>query len=52
MEKFPGYWEDISMVWAALKEAKSKKLSLATIWLDIANAYGSILHKQIIFALL
>ena len=41
----------ISVVWAALKEAKSKILSLATIWLDIANAYGSIPHKLIIFAL-
>ena len=51
MEKVPGCWEHISMVWAALKEAKSKNLSLATIWLDIANAYGSIPHKLIIFAL-
>ena len=41
----------ISVVWAALKEAKSKTLSLATIWLDIANAYGPIPHKLIIFAL-
>ena len=32
-------------------EAKSKNLSYATIWLDIANAYGSIPHKLIIFAL-
>ena len=39
MEKVPGCWEHISMVWAALKEAKSKNLSLATIWLDIANAH-------------
>ena len=51
MEKVPGCWEHISMVLAALKEAKSKNLSLATIWLDIANAYGSIPHKLIIFAL-
>ena len=51
MEKVPGCWEHISMVWAALKEAKSKNLSLAMIWLDIANAYGSIQHKLIIFAL-
>ena len=51
MEKVPGCWEHISMVWAALKEAKSKNLSLATVWLDIANAYGSIPHKLIIFAL-
>ena len=39
------------MVWAALKDAKSKNLALATIWLDIANTYGSIPHKLIIFAL-
>ena len=51
MGKVPGCWEHISMVWAVLKEAKSKNLSLATIWLDIANAYGSIPHKLIIFAL-
>ena len=51
IEKVPGYWEHISMVWAALKEAKSKNLSLATIWFDIANAYESIPHKLIIFAL-
>ena len=31
MEKVPGCWEHISMVSAALKEAKSKNLSLATI---------------------
>ena len=45
MEQVPGCWEHISMVWAALKEAKSKNLSLATICFDIANAYGSIPHK-------
>ena len=39
------------MVWHALKEARAKKSNLAVIWLDIANAYGSILHKLIVFAL-
>ena len=39
------------MVWHALKEARMQKSTLATIWLDIANAYGSIPHKLIIFAL-
>ena len=39
------------MVWHALKEARTHKSTLATIWLDIANAYGSIPHKLIIFAL-
>ena len=35
----------------ALKEARKIEANLATIWLDIANAYGSIPHKPIIFAL-
>ena len=39
------------MVWHALKEARTHKSTLATIWLGIANAYGSIAHKLIIFAL-
>ena len=39
------------MVWHALKEARAKKSNLAVIWLDIANAYGSIPHKRIAFAL-
>ena len=51
MEKVAGCWEHISVVWAALKEAISKNLSLATIWCDITNAYGCIPFKLIIFAL-
>ena len=51
MEKIPGCWEHLSMVWHALKEARAQKSNLAAIWLDIANAYGSILHKLIVFAL-
>ena len=39
------------MAWHALKEARAKESNLAVIWLDIANAYGSILHKIIVFAL-
>ena len=39
------------MVWSALKEARSTKSDLATIWLDVANAYGSIPHRLIFFAL-
>ena len=42
MEKIPGCWEHLSMVWHALKEARAQKSNLAIIWLDIANAYGSI----------
>ena len=39
------------MVWSSLKEAQSTKSSLANIWLDIANAYGSILCRLLSFAL-
>lgn len=51
MEKVPGCWEHMSMVWAALKEARVNKSDLATIWLDIANAFPSIPHNLIFFAL-
>ena len=51
MEKIPGCWEHISMVWHALKEARAKNSNLTVIWLDIANAYGSIPHKLIVLAL-
>ena len=51
MDKIPGCWEHTSMVWPPLKEAQSTKSSLANIWLDIANAYGSILCRLLSFAL-
>ena len=51
MEKVPGCWEHISMVWSALKEARLNRPDLSTIWLDIGNAYDSIPHKLIFFAL-
>ena len=51
MEKIPGCWEHMSMVWSELKSSKSNKGNLAAIWLDIANAYGSVPHQLIFFAL-
>ena len=51
MEKIPGCLEQLSMVRHALKEARAQNSNLAVIWLDIANAYGSIPHKLIVFAL-
>ena len=51
MEKVPGCWEHFFMVWSVLKEARAKKSSATSIWLDIATAYGSIPHKLIFFAL-
>ena len=51
MEKVPGCWEHMSMVWSALKSAKSTKQGLCAAWLDIANAFGSVPHRLIFFAL-
>ena len=51
MEKIQRCWEHLSMVWHALKEATAQNSNLAVIWLDIGNAYGSIPHKLIVFAL-
>ena len=51
MDKVPGCWEHMSMVWSVLKVARSTRSSLANIWLDIANAYGSIPHRLLFLAL-
>ena len=46
-----GVVEHTSMVWSALQEARFQKKSLVELWLDLANAYGSIPHALIKFAL-
>ena len=46
-----GCWEHTSMVWAALKDAHSKQRLLSVTWFDLANAYGSVPHMLILFAL-
>ena len=51
MRKVPGCWEHTAMVWSALKDARKSKSSVAVLWLDLANAYGSVPHKLIEFAL-
>ena len=51
MEKVPGFWEHMSLVWDELKVANKNKINFAAIWLDIANAYGSVPHKLIYMAL-
>ena len=40
----------MSDVWSSLKSAKNGHSNLGAIWLDIANAYGSVPHKLIFFA--
>ena len=39
------------MVWEGLKQANTQNRDIATIWLDIANAYGTIPHQLIFLAL-
>ena len=51
MRRVAGCWEHTAMMWSALKDAKKSKESMAVLWLDLANAYGSVPHKLIVFAL-
>ena len=51
ISKLPGCWEHMSVVWEELKSRKVNKSNLTAVWLDIANAYGSIPHQLIFLAL-
>ena len=51
MEKIPGCWEHMSVVWDELKSRKTAKGNIAAIWLHIANAYGPVPHQLLFFAL-
>ncbi|GFO24433.1 reverse transcriptase [Plakobranchus ocellatus] len=46
-----GCLEHATMIWEAIQRAKSEKLNLDVIWLDLANAYGSEPHEMIQLAL-
>ena len=35
------------MIWEAIQRAKSEKLNLDVLWIDLANAYGSLPHEMI-----
>ena len=39
-----GCLEHGNMIWEAIKKAKVNKKDLDVIWLDLANAYGSVPH--------
>ena len=41
----PGCLEHASMIWEAIQRAKTNRLDLHVIWLDLANAYGSVPHS-------
>ncbi len=40
-----------SMIWNQIKTAKHEKSDLHIVWLDLENAYGSVPHQLITFAL-
>ncbi|XP_052093724.1 uncharacterized protein LOC127729844 [Mytilus californianus] len=47
MPEVSGCIEHTSVLTQILREAKEKKSDLAVLWLDFANAYGSIPHKLV-----
>ena len=47
----PGCIEHAYSIWGAIQEAKKDKLDLSIVWLDLANAYGSVPHKLIMKAM-
>ncbi|GFN78864.1 reverse transcriptase [Plakobranchus ocellatus] len=46
-----GCLEHATMIWEAIQRAKSEKLNLDVVRLDLANAYGSVPHEMIQLAL-
>lgn len=47
----PGCVEHSFTLWEALREAKDEARAIVISWLDLANAYGSVRHNLIQFAL-
>ena len=43
----PGCVEHAYSIWDAIQKAKAEKGDIALIWLDLANAYGSVPHNLI-----
>ena len=48
---FPGCLEHTSMIWHTIQESKKLRRDLGVVWLDLANAYGSVPHALIEFAM-
>ena len=48
---FPGCLEHSQMIWNSILSVKRDKTELHVIWLDLANAYGSVPHHLIRMAL-
>ena len=47
----PGYLKHSSMIWHTTQEAKRQKKDLNIVWVDLANAYGSVPHALIEYAM-
>lgn len=47
---FPGCVEHTSMIWEQIQSSKREKKDLYVVWLDWANAYGSIPHQLTTYA--
>ena len=41
----PGCIEHTTMIWESIQQARRNRLSLYVVWLDLANAYGSVPHQ-------
>ncbi|XP_016406634.1 uncharacterized protein LOC107739136 [Sinocyclocheilus rhinocerous] len=48
---FPGCVEHSAMIWDQIQTAKRNRSDLHVVWLDLENAYGSVPHQLISFAL-
>ncbi|KAL2095427.1 hypothetical protein ACEWY4_010146 [Coilia grayii] len=48
---FPGCVEHSAVIWEQIQRAKRERSDLHVVWLDLANAYGSVPHKLIDYAL-
>lgn len=48
---FAGCLEHSTVIWEMIKRAKSQGGDLTVVWLDLVNAYGSVPHSLVKFAL-
>ena len=48
---FPGCLEHVQMIWESIQRCKREKKDVDVIWLDLANAYGSVPHSYLSLAL-
>ncbi|KAL2078851.1 hypothetical protein ACEWY4_024595 [Coilia grayii] len=48
---FPGCVEHSAVIWEQIQRAKRERRDLHVVWLDLANAYGSVPHRLIDYAL-